>query len=193
MKTNIFTLPVTLCISIVLVSGCSSSKSSTKKNPYPGSPYPEQRKTSDKSPSGNPTEKNPTASQPTNLPPGQAKKIYGEKSAKVFAPGQRKKYGDKYYPLIIIRTPDIVILRHADGRYFHKNADNFIYWKGDDERYYLDEQYLDKVEYDKNEVDDWKGKGKEKAKKSPPGQQKKEDEEKQNNGNGKDKKKSKKD
>lgn len=26
-----------------------------------------------------------------NLPPGQAKKIYGEKSAKRFAPGQRKK------------------------------------------------------------------------------------------------------
>jgi len=26
-----------------------------------------------------------------NLPPGQAKKVYGEKSAKRFAPGQRKK------------------------------------------------------------------------------------------------------
>ncbi|KAA2245260.1 hypothetical protein F0L74_04670 [Chitinophaga agrisoli] len=27
----------------------------------------------------------------TNLPPGQAKKIYGTKSAKPFAPGQQKK------------------------------------------------------------------------------------------------------
>lgn len=31
---------------------------------------------------------------PQNLPPGQAKKVYGYKSAKVFAPGQQKKYND---------------------------------------------------------------------------------------------------
>jgi hypothetical protein len=34
------------------------------------------------------------------LPPGQAKKIYGEKSAKSFAPGQRKKtynYNHRYH------------------------------------------------------------------------------------------------
>ncbi|HVI44555.1 MAG TPA: hypothetical protein VM802_06785 [Chitinophaga sp.] len=29
---------------------------------------------------------------PHGLPPGQAKKIYGTKSAKPFAPGQQKKY-----------------------------------------------------------------------------------------------------
>jgi hypothetical protein len=28
---------------------------------------------------------------PGNLPPGQAKKLTGEKSAKAYAPGQRKK------------------------------------------------------------------------------------------------------
>jgi hypothetical protein len=31
-----------------------------------------------------------------NLPPGQAKKVYGSKSAKVYAPGQRKKQGSVY-------------------------------------------------------------------------------------------------
>ena len=33
---------------------------------------------------------NPTAK---HLPPGQAKKLYGQKSAKAFAPGQQKKQG----------------------------------------------------------------------------------------------------
>jgi len=30
--------------------------------------------------------------QTGNLPPGQAKKVYGTQSSKPFAPGQRKKY-----------------------------------------------------------------------------------------------------
>lgn len=34
---------------------------------------------------------------PQNLPPGQAKKVYGYKSAKVFAPGHRKHHDDDYY------------------------------------------------------------------------------------------------
>ena len=33
--------------------------------------------------------------RPQNLPPGQMKKVYGTKSAKVFAPGQQKN--DRYY------------------------------------------------------------------------------------------------
>ena len=37
-------------------------------------------------------------SNDNNLPPGHAKKIYGEKSAKRFAPGQRKKsYDNNWY------------------------------------------------------------------------------------------------
>lgn len=32
-----------------------------------------------------------------NLPPGQAKKVYGDKSAKKYAPGQRKKNNGYYY------------------------------------------------------------------------------------------------
>jgi hypothetical protein len=31
--------------------------------------------------------------KPTSLPPGQAKKVYGQQSAKEFAPGQQKKKG----------------------------------------------------------------------------------------------------
>ena len=193
MKAKYFTLIAGFFLSAIVFVSCSSSKSSTKKYPYPGSPVPQERK-----PDDSPTDKdgsqdkNSNASHPANLPPGQAKKIYGEKSAKVFAPGQRKKQGNAYYPLIIIKTPQIIILKHADGRYYCKNVDNFIYWKGNDDRFYLDEQYLEQVEYDKNQLDDWKGKGNSSEKKVPPGQQKKEGKEK-GNGKGKENKKAKKD
>jgi hypothetical protein len=108
MKAKFFTSTFALAGLILLLSACSSSKSSTKKYPFPGSPIPQE-----KSPGQQPTDKNggnenSNAAHPTNLPPGQAKKIYGEKSAKVFAPGQRKKQGNHYYPLIVLKTPDII-------------------------------------------------------------------------------------
>lgn len=55
----------------------------------------------------------------TNLPPGQAKKIYGHKSAKAFAPGQQKKhYNNVYYP-----QRRVVYDRRYDDRY---NRDNDV-------------------------------------------------------------------
>ena len=98
---------------------------------------------------------------PYDLPPGQAKKIYGGRSARPYAPGQRKKYGygSRNYPLIIIRTPDIVIRRYNDGRYYYRNPEGYMYWKGYDNRFYLDEKYLNNNQYDDNEYNDWKYKG----------------------------------
>lgn len=96
---------------------------------------------------------------PQNLPPGQAKKIYGGKSAKVYAPGQRKKYAYRRYPLIIRRTPDIITRRTNDGRYYYRNRDGLTYWSGYDDRLYLDEKYLKDMDYDQNEYNDWKYKG----------------------------------
>lgn len=190
MKANNFTSPMSLLLIMLIAASCSSSKSSTKKYPYPGSPYPQER-TGGKAPNEKgPVEKNSTPANTAGLPPGQAKKIYGEKSAKVFAPGQRKKQGNKHYPLIIIKTPDIIVMKHTDGRYYYKNADNFIYWKGNDDRYYLDEQYLEQVDYDQAEWNDWKERGNS-DKKIPPGQQKKQDNE-DHPGKGKEKKQSKK-
>ena len=95
-----------------------------------------------------------------SLPPGQAKKVYGSRSARPYAPGQRKKYGVyRRYPLIIIRTPDIIIGRYNDGRYYYRNPEGYMYWKGYDNRFYLDEKYLNDMRYDENEYNDWKYKG----------------------------------
>jgi hypothetical protein len=137
MKANVFT-PTVLFIALILVlSSCRSSRNtggSTSGKSYPVYNDP----------------------NPSNLPPGQAKKIYGDKSAKKYAPGQRKKQA---YPLIIVRTPDIVINRHADGRYYYRNAAGYYYWQGVDSRFYLDEAHLAHISYGQGQYDDWKGKG----------------------------------
>lgn len=96
---------------------------------------------------------------PHSLPPGQAKKVYGGRSARPYAPGQRKKYGYSRYPLIVIRTPDIRIGRYNDGRYYYRNPDGYLYWKGYDDRFYLDEKYLNDNGYDAEEYNEWKYKG----------------------------------
>lgn len=91
-------------------------------------------------------------------PPGQVKKIYGDRSARDYAHGRDRHYGYRtngYYPLIIIRTPDIIIRQAGDGRYFYQNRDGYYYWRGRDDRYYLDERYLAELRYDRNEYQRW--------------------------------------
>ena len=96
--------------------------------------------------------------QPQSIPPGQAKKVYGSQSAKPFAPGQQKKQVIHVYPLIIVRTPTIVVYTFSDGRHYHRNSDGMIYWLGKDNRFYLDDSYISKVKYDDKEYNEWKEK-----------------------------------
>jgi len=93
----------------------------------------------------------------SHLPPGQAKKIYGEKSAKDFAPGQQKKRGG-YALIVVINTGMKVTI--MDGRRCYRNDDEVIYWEGIDGRFYVDERFIPE-HYDKKEYDEWnKNKGK---------------------------------
>jgi hypothetical protein len=87
------------------------------------------------------------------------KKFMVAGSARPYAPGQRKKYAYHRYPLVVIRTPDIIIRRYNDGRYYYRNPEGYMYWKGYDDRFYLDEQYLNDNGYNENEYNDWKYKG----------------------------------
>lgn len=145
MKTNVFTPAVLLVVVMLALTACRSSRNT-------GGKYPDGNTSGRSYPGYDPN--------PNNLPPGQAKKIYGDKSAKKYAPGQRKK---QRYPLIIARTPDIVIGR-ADGRNFYRNPDGFYYWEGGDGRFYLDDKHLGNISYDKNEYNSWKARGNRKGK-----------------------------
>ncbi len=151
MKTTNLLKAISLLLIFIIAVSCRNSRSATSRQ-YPN--YP---------PAETPTKTSSVYVDGGNLPPGQAKKIYGSQSAKSYAPGQRKKYANAY-PLVIVYTPAIVIRQHSDGRYYYKNSSGYTYWKGHDERYYLDEKHLKGLDYEVTEYDDWKMKGQKKNK-----------------------------
>jgi len=125
----------------ILCAGCYSSKTVVSPSPAPPPPVVVVEK------------------KESHLPPGQAKKIYGEKSAKDFAPGQQKKQVNKSYPLIIVINTGMKVIVTSDGRRCYKNDQEVVYWEGFDGRYYVDNDNLPD-QYDKKEYDDWnKNKG----------------------------------
>jgi hypothetical protein len=77
------------------------------------------------------------------LPPGQAKKVYGHKSAKVFAPGQRKKMNrnNGYIPPSVIYISDNLARINRNGEMYYDNEYGYRYWKFCDGKYYLDAKY----------------------------------------------------
>src|SRR6187200_2098457 len=146
MKTTNLLKAVSLLLILVVAVSCRSNRSTT------GRQYPRN------SPTETPTKSTTVYVDGANLPPGQAKKVYGSQSAKAYAPGQRKKYAT-HYPLVIVYTPAIVVKKHSDGRYYYINTAGYTYWKGYDGRYYLDEKHLNGMNYEVSEYDDWKMKG----------------------------------
>src|SRR6187397_599363 len=144
MKTTKFLQTVSFLLILIIAISCRSSRYSTSGQ-YPVNSSPSTQTS---------TNTYPVQTNGGNLPPGQAKKIYGDQSAKSYAPGQRKKY-----PLVIVYTNNILINRYSDGRYYYRNAAGYNYWKGDDGRYYIDEKHLKDVEYEDGEYDEWKFKG----------------------------------
>jgi hypothetical protein len=75
-----------------------------------------------------------------NLPPGQAKKKYGGQSAKVYAPGQRKKNGGTGRMATVISVPDMYASRTTSGQLYYNYRGN-TYWKQNDGYYHLQDQY----------------------------------------------------
>ena len=147
MKTTKVLQAISLLLILVIAVGCRSSRSTSGKQ------YP--RTTPTETPTNTTTV---IVDNSNNLPPGQAKKVYGSQSAKAYAPGQQKKYAG-HYPLVIVYSPAIVIKQHSDGRYFYKNTAGYTYWKGHDGRYYIDEKHLTGMKYEAKDYDDWKSRG----------------------------------
>lgn len=154
MKLSTFIQAVILMLLIAFAASCGTSRSTPEypdRRDYPDNRYPNERKYPGRYP-GN-------ESSSHRLPPGQAKKVYGQKSAKVYAPGQRKKYGNRSYPLIIRRSHGIDIRRARDGRYYYQNEVGFYYWQGYDDRLYLDERHLSQIEFHQYDYNEWRDRG----------------------------------
>ncbi|MDX2046011.1 MAG: hypothetical protein SFU87_04450 [Chitinophagaceae bacterium] len=153
-----------LLLFVLILTSCSRSNY-PERNPYP------QRNPHPRGPVVIVDGDGRVITHPGHLPPGQAKKIYGHKSAKVFAPGQKKKYLKHYgsLPAIVIYLPERMARRESSGRWFYRNENDFLYWKRTDGYYHLDDRYFDDGDYrysrhrndnDEDERKYKKGKGK---------------------------------
>jgi hypothetical protein len=67
-----------------------------------------------------------------------------------------------YYSLIVSPSPGFTMNRNTDGRFYHRSPQGYLYWQGNDNRFYLDRKFLNKVSYSKWEYNDWKRYNKEK-------------------------------
>ena len=63
---------------------------------------------------------------------------------------------NSHVSLIISPTPGFTMNRHSNGLYFHRSPNGFMYWKGYDNRFYLDRGSLSRVNYSKREYSEWK-------------------------------------
>lgn len=76
--------------------------------------------------------------------------------------GRRSAYAEPYPPrqtqfsLIINPSPGLVISRYPDGRYYYRNAQGYTYWRGYDNRYYLDRSYMRRGHYNQRQYQSWK-------------------------------------
>jgi hypothetical protein len=58
--------------------------------------------------------------------------------------------------LIITPSPGFTMNSYPDGRYYHRSPQGFMYWKGNDNRFFLDKKYVSRVNYNKWEYNEWK-------------------------------------
>jgi hypothetical protein len=74
----------------------------------------------------------------------------------------RNSYANPYPPrqtsfsLILHSSPGMVVNRYHDGRYYHRTPQGYTYWRGNDNRYYLDRSYLNRGRYDRGQYKSWK-------------------------------------
>ncbi|MGQ0737910.1 MAG: hypothetical protein ACT4OJ_02515 [Bacteroidota bacterium] len=65
----------------------------------------------------------------------------------------------RYYAssaLIISPSPGFVMKQHPSGRFYHRSSRGYLYWKGYDNRFYIDQSYLSSISYSRWEYDEWR-------------------------------------
>ena len=65
----------------------------------------------------------------------------------------------RYYSsvsLVISPAPGFVMRQTADGRFFHRSQQGYLYWKGYDNRFYIDRAELVHLSYSRWEYDEWR-------------------------------------
>jgi hypothetical protein len=81
--------------------------------------------------------------------------VYNRPPASQPAPPPAPRYYNAI-PLIVSPTPGFIMKQDRDGRYFHRNPQGYLYWKGNDNRFYIDSYHLSQLRYSQWEYDEWK-------------------------------------
>lgn len=75
----------------------------------------------------------------------------------------REYYREPHYrssiSLIISPTPGLIMSRYPDGRYYYRSPQGYMYWRGYDNRFYLDRSHIGKVHYNQREYNEWNKNG----------------------------------
>lgn len=58
--------------------------------------------------------------------------------------------------LIISPGPGIVGSRYSNGRYYYRSPQGYMYWRGYDNRYYLDRRYMQRSYHSHYQYRDWR-------------------------------------
>jgi hypothetical protein len=58
--------------------------------------------------------------------------------------------------LILRAGPGIVVNRYSNGRYYYRAPNGYMYWRGYDNRYYLDRKYMNRGYYNHQQYNDWR-------------------------------------
>jgi hypothetical protein len=66
-------------------------------------------------------------------------------------------YPRSHFSLIISPTPGFVMSRYPDGRYYYRSPQGYTYWRGSDNRFYIDRSHIRRGHYDQREYSDWRG------------------------------------
>lgn len=80
------------------------------------------------------------------------------RSGREYPDPPRPRYHSSF-SLIIAPGPGFAMRLHPSGRYYYRSPQGYMYWRGYDNRFYLDQRYLGRVRYSDYEYREWKQKG----------------------------------
>ena len=82
--------------------------------------------------------------------------------ALIFSCSPSREYSYNRYPaprssvsLIISARPGLIMNRYPDGRYYYRSPEGYMYWRGYDNRFYLDRQYYNRGYNDHYQYNEW--------------------------------------
>ncbi|MFM2139152.1 MAG: hypothetical protein RJA57_1459 [Bacteroidota bacterium] len=63
-----------------------------------------------------------------------------------------------YTPVVLVLRPNpgFIMKQNAAGRFYHRSASGHLYWKGYDNRFFIDASHLPGLRYTRWEYDEWK-------------------------------------